>query len=148
MTTGNQVAIDALPAATLPLGGTEPVPIVQAGVTRQAPASALAGSIPSLSYTIQTVSFTAAVGGRYGLVTSAGPLTVTLPGYVIGAGIEVSDVSKDANVNHITLASHAGDQIVLVTTTATNQTISTAGAVVRLVCYAANRWRALLIASA
>lgn len=37
---GQSVPISGLPAATLPLGGTEVVPLVQSGVTKNAPASA------------------------------------------------------------------------------------------------------------
>lgn len=37
------VKISALPAASLPLSGTEAIPLVQAGVTSQAPASAFGG---------------------------------------------------------------------------------------------------------
>lgn len=38
-----QTTISGLPAATLPLGGTEAVPLVQSGITKQAPASAFGG---------------------------------------------------------------------------------------------------------
>ncbi len=36
--------ISALPSASLPLAGTEPVPLVQGGITKQAPASAFSGN--------------------------------------------------------------------------------------------------------
>lgn len=144
---GNPVAIDALPQATLPLVGTEVTPIVQNGATRQVAVSVIAGT-QSLSYTIETASFAATAGVRYGLLTSSAAITATLPAAVLGNAIEIADVTKQANVNHITLSAHAGDSIVYQTSTAASQTIATPGAVVRLICYAANTWRALLIASA
>lgn len=41
--------ISALPSASLPLAGTEPVPLVQGGITKQAPASAFMGIVGGLS---------------------------------------------------------------------------------------------------
>lgn len=144
----SQVAIDALPAAVLPLAGTEPLALVQSGVTRQAPASAISSSTGTLAYSIQSVSFTAVSGVRYGLVTSTGAITVTLPAASVGSGIELSDVSHQADLHHVTLTANGSDNIVYQATTASSQTIATAGAVVRLICYAAATWRALLIGSA
>jgi hypothetical protein len=43
--------ISTLPAATLPLGGIEPVPLVQGGITCQAPASAFGGSSGAIVWT-------------------------------------------------------------------------------------------------
>lgn len=145
---GPPVAIDGLPAAVLPLAGTEPVAIVQSGVTRQAPASAISSSTGTLAYSIESVSFSATAGVRYALLTGTGAITVTLPQAAIGNGIELADMNHKADVNHITLSAHSGDSIIYQASSAGTQAITTPGAVVRLVCYAANTWRALLIGTA
>lgn len=44
MTVTTGVAITSLPAATLPLTGTEAIPLMQGGVAKQAPPSAFGGS--------------------------------------------------------------------------------------------------------
>lgn len=144
----SQVAIDGLPAATTPLAGTEVTPIVQNGVTRQVAVSAIASTAGNLSYTAESASFSAAANSRYALVTSSSAITVTLPAAVVGYGIELADVSHKADVNHITVTAAGSDTIVYQATSAGSQTVSTPGAVVRLVCYASATWRLLLIASA
>jgi hypothetical protein len=126
----------------------------QNNVTRQTPVGNIA-AIPAsvgLAYIVTGASFLAAGGKRYGLTTTSGAITVTLPtvasNLASGLSIEVRDVARDANANHITLTANNADQIVFGAVTATNQTISTAGAIVTLIPYAANRWRAMLTASA
>lgn len=141
-------AISALPSATTPLSGAEVIPLVQSGVTRQAAISSITGSALGFAYTIQSASFTAAWGNRYGLVTGTAAIGVTLPAASIGNVIEADDVSKNAQTNHITLIATSPNQIVYGAATATNQTISVNGAAIRLICYATNRIRALVIASA
>lgn len=143
----SQVPIDQLPAATIPLAGSEPLALVQNGVTRQAPASAISSSTGTLAYSIQSASFSATSGLRYALITATNAITITLPTPVLGAAIEISDVSHKADVHNIIL--NAGsNSIVYQATTASTQTISTPGAVVRLICYTTATWRALVIGSA
>lgn len=141
-------AISALPSAVTPLSGAEVIPLVQSGVTRQVPVSAVAAAPTAFAYAIESASFTGVWGSRFGLNTSTAAITVTLPAASISNAMEVADLNKNANTNHITLTATSPNQIVLGATTATNQTISVNGAVIRLVCYATNRIRALLIASA
>lgn len=141
-------AISALPSATTPLSGAEVIPLVQNGVTRQAPVNAIPGTVAALSYSVKQIAFNATAGGRYALVTSVGAITATLPASSLGAAVLLADVSKNAQTNHITITAVSPDQIVYGAATATNQTVSVNGAVVTLVCYATNRWRALVQATA
>lgn len=48
--------ITDLPSATLPLGGTEPLEIVQGGVNVQAPASAFGGTVPDADETTKGIA--------------------------------------------------------------------------------------------
>lgn len=142
------VPIDGLPLATLPLAGTEPMVLIQNGVTRQTPVNSVPGTVAALSYSVKQIAFNATAGGRYALVTSVGAITATLPASSLGAAVLLADVSKNAQTNHITIIAVSPDQIVYGAATATNQTVSVNGAVVTLVCYATNRWRALVQATA
>lgn len=141
-------AISALPSAVTPLSGAEVIPLVQSGVTRQAAVNAIAAAPTAFAYAIQSASFAGVWGSRFGLNTASAPITVTLPAASISNAMEVADLNHNANTNHITLTATSPNQIVYGVTTATNQTVSVNGAVVRLVCYATNRIRALVIASA
>jgi hypothetical protein len=74
-----QVAISGLPSATLPLAGTEVVPLVQSGVTKKAPASAFGGS--TSANPTATIGASAVNGTAPTFMTSdsAPPLPATLP---------------------------------------------------------------------
>lgn len=84
-----QVSISNLPSATTPLAGTEVLPIVQGGVTKKVPASALSGTgVAGVSSFNSRTGAVAPTSGDYsvGQVTGAAPIasptftgTVTVP---------------------------------------------------------------------
>jgi hypothetical protein len=79
------VKISALPSATTPLAGTEAVPIVQSGATKQVAASSiLSAGLPVEASTLTTT-------GNVGIGTSS-------PTFSSGSGLEVERTSANATV--------------------------------------------------
>lgn len=74
---GNQIQIQDLPPVTLPLAGTEPIPIVQNGITKKVTALELAGAI---SGTVTSVSVVTANGisGTVATPTTTPAITLDL----------------------------------------------------------------------
>jgi len=70
--TDTPVPISELPDASLPLAGTEPVPLVQGGVTCQAPASAFAGAHVAFHVTFATQDDPGATNFQHGNPDGAG----------------------------------------------------------------------------
>lgn len=86
----SQVKISQLPAATLPLAGTELLEIVQAGVNKSAPASALAGT-PSGGgdYTIIHTDFAVTPVSDLSVAAVTTLTAYTLPGGTLGVKDEM-----------------------------------------------------------
>lgn len=64
------------------------------------------------SFSIQTSNFNAAVGTRYGVNTSSGAVTATLPaGPSTGDAIFFADAGGSYNVNNFTIARNTGQTI-------------------------------------
>ena len=128
------VKISGLPAATTPLGGTEPVPLVQAGVTRKATVNDLmqaqfAANIVTESGTTRTLS--ASDMQKIIYCTSGSAVTITCAAG-LGAGFNVTIIQGGAG--KVTVA--AGGQ----TLVSYSSLFSTMGqyAVISLVCPVAN----------
>lgn len=128
------VKISGLPAATTPLGGTEPVPLVQAGVTRKATVNDLmqaqfAANVVTEAGTTRTLS--AADMQKIIYCTSGSAVTITCAAG-LGAGFNVTIIQGGAG--KVTVA--AGGQ----TLVSYSSLFSTMGqyAVISLVCPVAN----------
>jgi hypothetical protein len=64
------------------------------------------------SFSIQTTNFNAVVGTRYGVNTSSGTVTATLPaGPSTGDAIFFADAGGSYNVNNFTIARNTGQTI-------------------------------------
>lgn len=90
------VKISALPAATVPLAGTELVPIVQSGVTEQVSVANLTGgrlvalgSLTRGAPTTKTASFTLADTENWVICNGTGSITITFPSAASWTGREV-----------------------------------------------------------
>lgn len=128
------VKISGLPAATTPLGGTEPVPLVQSGVTKKATVNDLmqaqfAANVVTESGTTRTLS--AADMQKIIYCTSGSATTITCAAG-LGAGFNVTIIQGGAG--KVTVA--AGGQ----TLVSYSSLFSTMGqyAVISLVCPVAN----------
>lgn len=128
------VKISGLPAATTPLGGTEPVPLVQSGVTKKATVNDLmqaqfAANIVTEATTARTLS--ASDMQKIIYCTSGSATTITCAAG-LGAGFNVTIIQGGAG--KVTVA--AGGQ----TLVSYSSLFSTMGqyAVISLVCPVAN----------
>jgi len=95
--------ISQLPDATLPLSGSELVPLVQGGANVKTAVSNVRQVVATP--TIETSSFSAAAGGIYHCQTSAGAMTATLNASPSQWDeIVFVDTSGNANTNPVTIA--------------------------------------------
>lgn len=111
------VKVSALPAATLPLSGTELVMLVQSGVSRRAPASAFIATVVTLGAeqvvvatagTMNNVVIDVATVSRVLVDTSAGDAIFT--GMTAGADGQLMVVTNGA-ANLLTLADENGGSL-------------------------------------
>ena len=95
---------------------------------------------------ISTSGAISVVCARYGLQTSTGPLTLSLPPVAsLGQGdwIDLYDVDFNANVNSVTITAAGSDMIALYGSSAASQVLSVAGVKVTLVINGSS-WRMLV----
>lgn len=127
--------ISALPPATLPLAGTELVPLDQSGVTVSAPVSAFqTGGVGSPQ--LVTANFNALAGGNYQVKTSIAAITATLP--VVPAQwatVVIADTDGNAVANPITIGLNGQDYL----GSAVNPVINVAGGFMKIM-YNGTQW--------
>jgi len=78
------------------------------------------------AFTPESASFTAAVNNTYGLTTSSGAITVTLPASpgAGGGSILVADISADAYTNNVTITPNGSDNLYICNSTGTLNTLT------------------------
>jgi hypothetical protein len=125
--------ISNLLPASLPLLGSESVPIVQGGATVRAPVSSIGNANGQL---ISTTPFSLIVLGVYGLRTLSGALILNLPSLssmAYGDWIDLEDIDYNANVNNVTINAAGSDTIALYGAATASQTLNVAGVRARLI---------------
>lgn len=110
------VKISQLPVASLPLGGTESVPLVQSGVTKQTPLSTMqptpGGSGTQLQYRLTASSFGGMTGSVWddtnrALTITTGKITTTQ------FALEAGSINAQAGTSYLLQDSDNGKVIIL-----------------------------------